>query len=120
MASSNKPAASNLWGGRFEGMVSCTRDYLKLQLTGRIIGGVHHLMEAYNESIHFDKNLYRQDILGSIAFARANTKGGILTQAEFEKIEQGLHDVMNEWESGTFKLVSGDEDSMSLSTSSYT
>ncbi|KAI0384882.1 argininosuccinate lyase [Hypomontagnella monticulosa] len=92
MASSNKPGENMLWGGRFT-------------------GGLDPLMVAYNESIHFDKALYKQDILGSIAFARANKKGGILTADEFEKIETGLHAVMKEWESGQFVIVPGvDED----------
>ncbi|OTA55250.1 argininosuccinate lyase [Hypoxylon sp. EC38] len=92
MASGNKPGENMLWGGRFT-------------------GGLDPLMVAYNESIHFDKALYKQDILGSIAFARANTKGGILTEAEFDKIEMGLQEVMQEWDQGKFVIVPGvDED----------
>lgn len=64
-------------------------------------------MVQFNESIHFDKVLYKQDILGSIAFARANSKNGILTQDEFEKIEQGLLEVKKEWEEGSFKIIPG-------------
>lgn len=68
-------------------------------------------MVEYNESIYFDKALYREDILGSIAFARANTKGGILTEDEFAKIETGLREVMKEWAEDRFKIVPGvDED----------
>lgn len=68
-------------------------------------------MEQYNESLSFDNVLHKQDILGSIAFARANTKAGRLTQAEFEKIEAGLLEVEKEWETGTFKVIPGaDED----------
>lgn len=68
-------------------------------------------MVEYNESIYFDKALYREDILGSIAFARANTKGGILTEDEFAKIETGLREVMKEWEEERFTIVPGvDED----------
>lgn len=68
-------------------------------------------MVAYNESIYFDRVLHRQDILGSIAFARANLKGGILTQAEFDKIEAGLLAVEEEWQSGAFEIRPGvDED----------
>jgi argininosuccinate lyase len=68
-------------------------------------------MVSYNESIYFDKALYRQDILGSIAFARANSKSGLLTKEEFEKIEKGLLEVEKEWASGSFKIVPGvDED----------
>ncbi|KAI0885412.1 argininosuccinate lyase [Annulohypoxylon maeteangense] len=92
MASTTKPGENMLWGGRFT-------------------GGLDPLMVAYNESIHFDKALYKQDILGSIAFARANNKGGILTDDEFSKIESGLQAVMREWDEGKFVIVPGvDED----------
>ncbi|KAK8106848.1 arginine-10 [Apiospora kogelbergensis] len=38
-------------------------------------------------------------------------QGGILTEDEFAKIEQGLKDVMKEWETDSFKIVPGvDED----------
>ena len=68
-------------------------------------------MVSYNESIYFDKNLYAQDILGSIAFARANAANGIITQEEFQKLEAGLLAVKKEWEEGKFVIVSGvDED----------
>ncbi|KAI3323886.1 argininosuccinate lyase [Xylariaceae sp. AK1471] len=50
----------------------------------------------YNENIYIDKAAYRQDILGSITFARANNKGGILTADQFQKIESGLQAVMKE------------------------
>ncbi|KAI3396856.1 hypothetical protein diail_11628 [Diaporthe ilicicola] len=67
--------------------------------------------DHYNESLSFDNVLHKQDILGSIAFARANTKASRLTQDEFAKIEAGLLEVEKEWESGTFKSVPGaDED----------
>ncbi|KAK3385619.1 argininosuccinate lyase [Podospora didyma] len=92
MASQDKPSASMLWGGRFT-------------------GGLDPLMVHYNESIYFDKVLYKQDILGSIAFARANAKSGIISQDEFKKLEQGLHAVMKEWEDDKFVIVPGvDED----------
>ncbi|KAF4981787.1 hypothetical protein FZEAL_2460 [Fusarium zealandicum] len=92
MASDTKPESSMLWGGRFT-------------------GGLDPLMVKYNESIFFDRVLYKQDILGSIAFARANAKSGIITQDEFEKIEEGLKAVQKEWETGAFTIISGvDED----------
>ncbi|KAH6695684.1 L-Aspartase-like protein [Plectosphaerella plurivora] len=92
MAPSTKPGENMLWGGRFT-------------------GGLDPLMVQYNESIHFDKVLYKQDILGSIAFARANFNNGILTKDEFEKIEEGLHAVAKEWEAGKFEIIpSVDED----------
>jgi len=68
-------------------------------------------MVQYNESIYFDRAFYAQDIAGSIAYARANIATGILTQAEFKKIEQGLLEVKTEWEQGKFVIKPGvDED----------
>ncbi|RMZ81441.1 hypothetical protein DV738_g2155, partial [Chaetothyriales sp. CBS 135597] len=87
----SKPDANKLWGGRFT-------------------GGLDPLMEQYNESIHFDKHIYAQDIRGSIAYARANVKTGILTQSEFEAIEKGLKEVEAEWAKGSFVIKQGDED----------
>lgn len=68
-------------------------------------------MVQYNESIYFDRVFYAQDIAGSIAYARANIATGILTEAEFKKIEAGLLEVKKEWENGTFQIKPGvDED----------
>lgn len=68
-------------------------------------------MVAYNESIFFDRAFYAEDIAGSIAFARANVKTGILTPEEFSAIENGLLQVKKEWEDDTFEIQQGiDED----------
>ncbi|KAL1959208.1 hypothetical protein VTO42DRAFT_2713 [Malbranchea cinnamomea] len=89
---SSKPVAGKLWGGRFS-------------------GATDPLMVAYNESIYFDRAFYAQDIAGSIAFARANVKTGILTPDEFAAIERGLKQVLEEWQTGKFVIVPGvDED----------
>ncbi|OAA56140.1 Argininosuccinate lyase [Niveomyces insectorum RCEF 264] len=78
---------------------------------GRFTGGLDPLMVAYNESIYFDQALHKQDVLGSIAFARANFRAGILTEDEFKQIEAGLQNVEREWAEGNFKIVPGqDED----------
>jgi argininosuccinate lyase len=61
-------------------------------------------MEAYNESIHFDRAFYAQDIAGSIAFARANIATGILTKDEFATIERGLKEVLEEWRTNEFVI----------------
>ena len=88
----SKPTENMLWGGRFT-------------------GGLDPLMITYNESIHFDRGIYAQDVRGSIAYARANSKIGILTKAEFQTIEKGFQQVLKEWESNTFEIKPGvDED----------
>lgn len=61
-------------------------------------------MMKYNASIYYDRAFYAQDIAGSIAYARANTKTGILTADEFAKIEQGLQAVRAEWDNNTFEI----------------
>ncbi|KAF4423735.1 argininosuccinate lyase [Fusarium austroafricanum] len=91
MASGKAPAKDMLWGGRFT-------------------GGIDPLMLKYHASILYDKLLYKEDILGSIAFARANAKSGIITTDEFTEIERGLREVQKEWEADTFVIMPNDED----------
>ena len=77
----------------------------------KLLGGLDPLMVSYNESIYYDQAFHSQDIRGSIAWARANQKGGILTSAEFSAIERALQQVEEEWVSGSFKIIPGvDED----------
>lgn len=78
---------------------------------GRFTGGLDPLMVTYNESIHFDRTIYAQDIRGSIAYARANAKIGILTPDEFAAIESGFKQVLAEWQDEKFEIKPGvDED----------
>ncbi|KAL2069714.1 hypothetical protein VTL71DRAFT_14393 [Oculimacula yallundae] len=77
---------------------------------GRFTGASDPLMDQYNESLSVDRVMYSQDIKGSIAYARANVKTGILTQEEFETIEKGLGEITKEWEDGKFVSRPGDED----------
>lgn len=65
------------------------------------------LMVAYNESIYFDPAFYSRDIAGSIAFARANPCAGIITQEEFETIEEEMDRVGNGVEMIRLPLIYG-------------
>ena len=85
MASNGAPEAGRLWGGRFT-------------------GATDPLMMQYNASIFYDRAFFAQDIAGSIAYARANVKTGILTQTEFKAIEQGLKKIEEEWKSNAFEI----------------
>ncbi|KAL8689815.1 MAG: hypothetical protein Q9218_004600 [Villophora microphyllina] len=64
-------------------------------------------MEAYNESLTYDKAFYAQDIAGSIAWARANKNVGILTEKEFLEIERGFSTVKKEWDTDSFRIKPG-------------
>ena len=69
---------------------------------GRFQQAPSSLLKTYSESVSFDWRLYRHDIRGSIAHARALMNAGILTAEEFENIESGLREIEEEIASGTF------------------
>ena len=50
-------------------------------------------MERFNASIGFDRRLYRADIAGSRAQAKALAKIGVLTAEELERVLDGLDQV---------------------------
>ena len=54
--------------------------------------------------------MWAQDLRGSIAYAKATAKVGILTSEESSSIISGLEQVYAEWAAGTFELKPGDED----------
>jgi argininosuccinate lyase len=94
-------------------LLVCRLAWFKIHIEANVVslGATDPLMEAYNESLSFDRAFYAQDILGSIAFARANVTTGILTQQEFETIEKGLKEVLEEWKTNKFVIKPGaDED----------
>ena len=76
-------AAKKMWGGRFK-------------------QGTDALVEAYTESVSYDRALYAQDIAGSKAHARMLARQGVLTADEAARIAEGLDLVLAEIEGGTF------------------
>jgi argininosuccinate lyase len=62
------------------------------------------LLKTYGESVSIDWQLFKHDIRGSIAHARALKNAGILTEVEFASIEAGLIEIGKEIESGTFEF----------------
>jgi len=77
---------------------------------GRFTGETDPLMHEFNQSLKYDKRMYAADVAGSISYARALAKGGILTEVEKNKIVEGLTQVRAEWEQGRFEVQPGDED----------
>ncbi len=74
-----------MWGGRFDAKPS-------------------DLMQEINQSITFDKRLYKQDIQGSTAHAKMLAQVGVLTSAESKKIITGLKKIEKEIEDGKFNF----------------
>jgi len=83
--------AKKLWGGRFS-------------------GAVDPLMEKFNASIGFDKRMWKEDIFGSMCYARALGRAGIITEKERETMLEGLSKVQEEWANENFEIKPGDED----------
>ncbi len=78
--------------------------------SGRFSADASSLLERFNASIMFDKELYREDIEGSLAHAKMLCSKEILTQEEFTKITDGLHQIRHEIESEKFVWSIADED----------
>ena len=71
---------------------------------GRFQQAPSSLLKTYSESVSFDWRLYRHDIRGSIAHARALRNAGVLAEHEFESIEKGLLEIEEEIASGRFRF----------------
>jgi len=77
---------------------------------GRFKQEASDLLKSYGESVTTDWRLYREDIRGSIAHARALVSAGILSPDEFSQIESGLRGIEEEISAGTFVFSEALED----------
>ncbi len=67
---------------------------------GRLPSGLDAAMTALNTSVHIDKELWREDIAGSIAHARGLARAGVITLDEANLLVDGLMRVGKEIERG--------------------
>ena len=77
---------------------------------GRFASGPDAIMEAINASIGFDQRLATQDIAGSRAHAAMLATQSIISDSDFEAIEEGLITILSEIEAGKFVFSSKLED----------
>ena len=77
---------------------------------GRFSEASSKLLEEFNASINFDKNLFEEDIAGSKAHAKMLGICGILKKDESEAIIKGLDEVLAEMRAGKFAFKIEDED----------
>ena len=61
-------------------------------------------MVTFNESLPFDKVLYKADIQASIVYAKALEQRKLLSEVESSQIVCGLQKVQEEWENGKMGL----------------
>jgi len=81
----------NLWGGRFE-------------------KGMDKLVEEFNASITFDIELYKHDIMGSIAHVTMLASEGLVTPEERDQIVNGLKIIQTKIENGELTFTYKNED----------
>lgn len=82
---------SKMWQGRTDGLIDKTAD-------------------DFNSSISFDKRMYRQDILGSVAHAKMLAKQNIIGKEDGELITDGLKGILADIESGKLEIHLNAED----------
>ncbi|XP_077245469.1 L-Aspartase-like family protein isoform X2 [Tasmannia lanceolata] len=87
----NKPKEQKLWGGRFSESVT-------------------DVVEKFSESVSFDKELYKHDIMGSRAHATMLAAQGLMTTSDRDSILQGLDEIERKIEAGEFVWRSDRED----------
>lgn len=78
--------------------------------SARITEKSSQLLQELNNSLPFDKLLYREDIEGSRAHAYMLSEQGIISKEDYEQIEKGLVEIYHEIEAGIFLLDGDDED----------
>jgi argininosuccinate lyase len=77
---------------------------------GRFTSDTHEMVNTFNSSLQFDKRLWREDILGSIAHCRMLGKQDIITENQAERLLSALQEISSEIEKGTFIFDESSED----------
>jgi argininosuccinate lyase len=77
---------------------------------GRFSGELDPAAWEMNRSLVFDRRLAQQDVRGSLAWAQALLRAGVLTEEEASQIRSGLQAVAQELVQQTFQFQDGDED----------
>jgi len=77
---------------------------------GRFSGGPSEALQALNDSLPFDRRMFREDIAGSRAHVRMLCDVGLLDAAERDKVLAALDTVEQEIESEAFEFAVDDED----------
>ncbi|KAJ4962409.1 hypothetical protein NE237_022348 [Protea cynaroides] len=90
-SSMKKPKEEKLWGGRFEENVT-------------------DAVERFTESVSYDKNLYKHDIMGSRAHAAMLAHQGLICDSDRDIIFKGLDEIEKSIEAGKFVWRADRED----------
>jgi len=78
--------------------------------SGRFRSPLSKSAEEFTASVAYDKRLYKQDIVQSIAYAKALVRAQVISGMECKKLIRGLEEIMRGIESGKIKLSPEFED----------
>ncbi|HEX7432269.1 MAG TPA: lyase family protein, partial [Anaerolineaceae bacterium] len=78
--------------------------------SSRFSGSLDPRAAALNNSLPFDQRMAKVDVRGSLAWANAIGKAGVLNADELALISQGLSRILEEFEQGSFTFMETDED----------
>lgn len=79
-----------LWQGRFSAPMSADAD-------------------EFNESLSFDKKLYRADVTASLAHAQMLGECNVLSKEEANAVSEGLRGILSDVESGALKIENAED-----------
>ena len=77
---------------------------------GRFEGGPSEALQALNDSLGFDRRMYREDVAGSRAHVRMLARVGLMSDADAASVLDALDVTEAELADGSFAFQSSDED----------
>ena len=77
---------------------------------GRFEGGSAEALQALNDSLGFDRRMFREDLAGSRAHVRMLARVGLMSVVDSEAVLVALDTVEVEMSDGSFAFALGDED----------
>lgn len=78
--------------------------------SGRFVGGVDDFTQEFGASLFVDKEMYAEDIAGSVAHAKMLAAQGVISSEDAVAIQEGLAAVKKSIDDGTFVFDVNDED----------
>ena len=77
---------------------------------GRFTKNVSELMGEFNDSLPFDKRLWKEEIEASTTYSAALAKAGIFSKSQQAKVAKALREIGKEFQDGKFRFKPDDED----------
>ena len=77
---------------------------------GRFEGGPGEALQALNDSLPFDRRMYREDVAGSRAHVRMLARVGLMSAADAASVLHALDTTEAELADGSFDFQLSDED----------